>query len=155
MKIYNLNKINDLNEDIIRILGYSIYKATKEKVINIINQYKENEQLEMYIYKDSYDLGVIAIKLEELDIEICHIAVDENARNQKIASKLIDYVKEKYNFRKLYLETDDDAVNFYKKVGFDVKNLGEKHKGYPRYLCSIRGKNEIISCQRRGKHKRI
>lgn len=37
----------------------------------------------------------------------------------------------------LEAETDDEAVEFYKKIGFQVKSLGEKYPGVERFYCYL------------------
>ncbi|EJS58105.1 hypothetical protein ICA_01925 [Bacillus cereus BAG1O-3] len=34
-------------------------------------------------------------------------------------------------------ETDDGAVEFYKRIGFQVKSLGEKYTGIERFPCYL------------------
>ena len=34
--------------------------------------------------------------------------------------------------------TDDEAVEFYKKIGFQVKSLGEKYPGVERFCCYLK-----------------
>lgn len=52
-----------------------------------------------------------------------------------MASKLIDYVIENLNVKILFAETDDDAVEFYKKYGFKTEFI--KDKEYTRYKCVL------------------
>lgn len=37
----------------------------------------------------------------------------------------------------LEAETDDEAVEFYKRIGFQVRTLGEKYPGVERFHCYL------------------
>lgn len=55
-----------------------------------------------------------------------------------VGGKLIDFCSEAFKVDSIIAETDDDAVGFYKKVGFSVKPLGDKYgAGINRYLCEL------------------
>ncbi len=48
---------------------------------------------------------------------------------------MINYISDKYPL--IYAETDNDAVNFYWKYGFEITSLGEKYPGVERFLCEF------------------
>ena len=56
---------------------------------------------------------------------IIDIATRGCYRKLSIASKLIDYVIKNFDISYLKAETDTEAVEFYKKYGFNIK-LGSK-----------------------------
>ncbi|MCR8746836.1 GNAT family N-acetyltransferase [Romboutsia lituseburensis] len=68
-------------------------------------------------------------------VVILNIAVNKCMQFKGIGSKLIDYSIESLNPKMLIAETDDDAVDFYKKYGFKIKSLGEKYGNCNRYEC--------------------
>ncbi|WP_062050510.1 GNAT family N-acetyltransferase [Bacillus sp. JCM 19034] len=114
--------------------------ATSEK--NIEREY------ELYIYSPvrelyGYDIGgkvVGCIGLEfssSKHCEIKHIAVSPSHREEGIGRKMISFICEKYSISLLTAETDNDAVNFYKNIGFKITSLGEKYPGVERFLCSL------------------
>ncbi len=114
--------------------------------MRLIESYGATDTQLLYGYLDENGqcLGVIGIECESETIEICHIAVDESVRKNGIAALLIDDVKKKHVHKEIVAQTDDDAVNFYKSLGFKIKSLGEIYKGYPRYLCTLKRDNETI-----------
>ena len=84
-------------------------------------------------------------------MEIIGIAVAENVRHQGIGKRMILFVLESYGVKRLEADTDDDAVEFYRKCGFTVKKIAVD---YPdgsavRYDCILdkqtiqKGENEI------------
>ena len=56
---------------------------------------------------------------------------------------MIDQLVYKYHLRSVFAETDDDAVDFYQKLGFEIAAFTEDFDGEPvtRYRCQL--KNNI------------
>lgn len=68
---------------------------------------------------------------------ICHIAVMLKYRHQGIALQMIREVVRMHQLTYIEAETDDEAVEFYKKIGFEIKSLGEKYPGIERFHCYL------------------
>ena len=43
-----------------------------------------------------------------------------------------------FELNELNAETHRDAVDFYKRLGFDIESLGEKYPGVERFWCTLR-----------------
>jgi len=71
-------------------------------------------------------------------LEICHIAVAETARNEGIGTAMVFALREKYN-KTIEAETDDNAIGFYRKCGFQVTELYKEYDGqkYRRWRCVL------------------
>jgi ribosomal protein S18 acetylase RimI-like enzyme len=66
-----------------------------------------------------------------------HIAIRSDYRKQGIGRGMI-YESIKMNrINKLIAETDKDAVNFYRNIGFEIMSLGEKYLGVERFRCIL------------------
>lgn len=52
-----------------------------------------------------------------------------------IALQMIKEIVRVYQLTYIEAETDDGAVEFYKRIGFQVKSLGEKYPGIERFHC--------------------
>lgn len=88
---------------------------------------------------DGEIVGCIGIELlSQKRCEIKHIAVLPRHRNESIGSKMIDFILKQYSLDSVFAETDNDAVNFYKKYGFEIISLGEKYIGVERFQCIYR-----------------
>ena len=81
-------------------------------------------------------LGVIAVEESEEAVEILGIAVKEAERHRGIGSEMADHVLKLFG-KKLIAETDDGAVDFYRKNGFEVKKFTAFYGGesVTRYGC--------------------
>ena len=83
-------------------------------------------------------LGICGFRVLPDKLEICHIAVAETARREGIGSAMVYALREKYD-KTIEAETDDDAVVFYRKCGFQTTESyeeygGEKHR---RWTCVL------------------
>lgn len=108
--------------------------------INIKKEYKGYMELptrKLYAYKlDDEIIGCIGNEfLVEKRCEIKHIAVLPSHRKERIGSKMINFILEKYSLASVLAETDKEAVYFYKKYGFKITSLGEKHPVVERFQC--------------------
>ena len=121
------------------------YKLSDLKTIDYIgNQIKPNfvneydiDKIELYewlnllVYEENDKVvGFIEFANNVGYIDIYTIAVDENFKRHGIATKLIDYVKENYNYETITLEVrskNDAAIKMYQKNGFEVINTRKKY----------------------------
>ena len=85
---------------------------------------------------DEKFFACIGIEFLEKDIcEIRHLSVSPEIRGQNIGSEMIDFICRSYPFHQVIAETDQHAVEFYRKYGFSVSSLGEKYPGVERFRC--------------------
>lgn len=106
---FELKDLDKVNEFLIEFN----HKITKEELIN-------NKFLNILIY-DNYK-GIIVYDYMYDRIEIEYIIVSERYRRLGIATKLLNYIEEKYrdidNITLEVRESNIEAINFYKKNGF-------------------------------------
>jgi ribosomal protein S18 acetylase RimI-like enzyme len=67
---------------------------------------------------------------------ILHLAVHPDYRKQGIGRKLISQVMEKFKLESTALETNQDAVDFYRACGFTTIEIKNKWPGVHRYRCT-------------------
>ena len=128
-----------LDSEILDILKESIYdtSGTGQVVREKAEKYANDKSISAYgIYKNKHAAGIVLLDIANpKQIIIEEIAVSPQMQKQGIGSKLIDFVLGNYNSDLLIAETDNDAVGFYQKCGFDIINLGEKYLNCIRYRC--------------------
>jgi ribosomal protein S18 acetylase RimI-like enzyme len=74
-------------------------------------------------------------------LTIEYIAVDESARTRGHGAALIEDVRGHAGGRAVYAQTDDDAVDFYRRIGFAITER-ESDPRWPdrrRYNCLLEG----------------
>ncbi|MGE7809466.1 GNAT family N-acetyltransferase [Lysinibacillus capsici] len=115
------------------------YATSEKKVDREYPLYIENPERVLYGYTIEQDLvGCIGIvKGEANRCEIKHIAVSSVFRGKGIGREMIRYVEEHHAFSSIYAETDQEAVLFYKNIGFHITSLGEKYPGVERFGCLL------------------
>lgn len=114
---------------LLAVLAESVYNPTEERLIRRADQYIINPNTAVYAYKenDTYK-GIIVIDISNINaIEIIDIAVSVNFQKSGVASLLIKYCINNFHPNEMIAETDDDAVEFYKKLGFHILPLGDKY----------------------------
>ena len=123
---------------------YDIYKhcmfmPTEDKFNKKIDQFLNDNSIKIFAcFNQDIIEGVIAIFfVEKNQIAIEGIAVDLSTRSNGIGSYMIKQVINKYNLFSVYAETDNDAVGFYQKNGFSIKEFAETYdeENVVRYKC--------------------
>ena len=126
IELCNVSSICDVKEiitepDILKLLAPSVYNPTEERLLNRAKKYQEDENTNIYVYKEDGEYKAIVIfKIANNSAAILDIAVKPEYQGQGIGSKLIDFIFNSFNAQNITAETDDDAIGFYKKYGFTV-----------------------------------
>lgn len=130
------------NKDLLSLLAESVYNPTEDRLNNLADTYINNPNTVIYaIYEDDLYLGIIILEIKgDKIIEILNIAVNAGFRKSGIGSSLINHCIDTFHPRKILAETDDEAARFYRKLGFEIKSLGDKYRsGIMRYQCTFKG----------------
>jgi ribosomal protein S18 acetylase RimI-like enzyme len=121
----NFNEIFEIFKDV-------VYNPTKENIENILLEYKQNKEKILYgYYLEKKLIGIIGIKNNMENNEVLHFGIHQKYRGMKLGTELMDFIKIKN--KPIILETDDDAIIFYKKYGF--KYTEYYREKYKRYKC--------------------
>ena len=131
------------NRNLLAVLAECVYNPTEERLISRADKYITNPNTAVYANKenDTYK-GIIVIDISNINaIEILDIAVSASFQKSGIGSSLINHCIDMFHPYEIIAETDDDAVEFYKKYGFDILTLGDKYRvGIMRYQCTLKCK---------------
>lgn len=132
-------KGNLRDERVLAVISLSMYMPTKEKLNSRIDKYESDANVSAFACDDNgFICGTIILRHTANDeFEILGIATAPSHRNQGVASRLIAFAVDTLKCRTIKAETDDDAVGFYRRFGFQVNSLGEKYPGCVRYLCKL------------------
>lgn len=125
---------------VLRLLSYSQYRPTREKVRARAAAYRAALDIHAFAcVVNGRAVGLIAVRcLRPAVFEIVSIGVDPAQRRRGIGSALIAGAVSRLACAELCAQTDEDAVGFYRACGFSVVSLGEKYPGCVRYLCRFR-----------------
>lgn len=132
-KIMPVNKSYDFNE-IYEIFEDVIGNPTKENVKNVLLEYEKDNKKTLYGYfLDEKLTGIIGVKRNSDDIEILHFGVHPEYRGKHLGTELMDYIKKEK--KTMILNTDDDAIEFYKGYGYKYMEYYEEKYKVKRYNC--------------------
>lgn len=123
--------------NVLAILAESVYMPTEERLKKRADGYINNSNVLVYGYKvDNIIYGLIVLDItQKEEIVILDIAVNKGNQHIGIGRKLVEYTLFNLKPNILIAETDDDAVDFYRKCGFVISNLGGKYPNIIRYEC--------------------
>ena len=142
----DMKEIADLKENFITQEVYSVYAAcmfepTWEKFCRKADGFLRDPEVSVFGYRENdVPVGVIVVRKCGTVAEICGIAVNQADRGRGIGGRLIRYVMEYLSPDVLTAETDDDAVEFYRKCGLRTEAFTETYDGGEcrRYRCVLR-----------------
>ncbi|PET15426.1 GNAT family N-acetyltransferase [Bacillus cereus] len=128
----NLQRVEQIEKDsILNVLQYAV--GPNEISLKKAVLFYQSNKGTLYKYEEKACLGIEIIG--ETKARICHIAVAPDYRQKGIALQMIKEIVRVYQLTYIEAETDDGAVEFYKRIGFQVKSLGEKYPGIERFHC--------------------
>ncbi|MBP2100714.1 GNAT family N-acetyltransferase [Enterococcus rivorum] len=117
-----------------------VYPNQPQRFAEKINQYSQGSKYKTYsiISRSKELLGIIIIEQKDAQtIIIQGIACELTFRNQGIGRKMVNYIIDICQPTTILAETDDDAIDFYKKLGFNMEMQKEKYPENTRYLCKL------------------
>ena len=126
--------------------GYAVYAdcmylPTKEKYQQKMQAYLQNPAVKLYgCFCENALCGLLVLNLfPQGQAELVGIAVARECRRQGIGRWMLRQVTETCALQAVFAETDDDAVEFYRKNGFSVEKHIETYDGKPvaRYQCTL------------------
>jgi len=133
-----INIKNKMDNPIVRkIIAYATFDGSLEGVAKTVEEYLLNSKLYFYAWAENDSiLGICGYAIHDDKIEIHLIAVDENSRRRGVGSSMVTALQEEYN-KDIEAETDDDAVEFYRKRGFTTCKFIHETRG-KRHTCVLK-----------------
>jgi ribosomal protein S18 acetylase RimI-like enzyme len=109
----------------------------EEKIAQEINTYLEDDSRSLLgEFIDHTLVGLMGItRISNEKVILKHIAVKEEYRYKGIGKKMLQAYISNQKISLLEAETDVEAVDFYRKIGFQISSIGEKYKGVERFKC--------------------
>ncbi len=130
----NLQRVEQIEKDpILNVLQYAV--GPSETSLKKAVLFYERNKATLHRYEEKAGIGIEIIGAKKA--RICHIAVVPQYRHNGLAVQMIKEVVRMYQLTYIEAETDDEAVEFYKNIGFQIKSLGEKYPGIERFHCYL------------------
>lgn len=128
LKIKKLSTLKEL-KDGYEIFRHCMYQPTEEKYRKKMTEWMEENRIK----------GMIVFRFcQDNTAEVMGAAVHTAYRLQGIGSELIRQVAKEYGIEKIVAETDEQAVLFYRKTGFQTEKTERKffEETVIRYICT-------------------
>jgi len=123
------------NPAVLNILAACVFDNSQSGMAKQIEEYRRHGSWQLCGWVDSGDIvGICGFEVHLDWVEILHIAVLENARGRGIATKMVEALREQYKMT-IEAETDNDAVDFYRKCGF--KTTAFRKYDVRRWTCVL------------------
>ena len=124
---------NELENPTVRkLVSASAYDQSVEATDRRMEEFRNREDLHLYGWIENNEiLGTCGVEVHSDCVVIRGIAVDPNVRKRGIGKAMIIAVQQKYKMT-VKAETDDGAVEFYRKCGFETEGF---IKTYPSGEC--------------------
>jgi Predicted acyltransferase len=82
-------------------------------------------------------VGIVGYRIDEgARMSLRHIAVLPEVRGAGFGRGMILELLHQFNPVSIEAETDEEAVDFYRSIGFRIESIGEKTPGTERFLCT-------------------
>jgi len=117
------------------LLALSVGCATVEKLERIRASYTEADRGLTAAFANGHLAGVIGYRRRETELEITHIVVREGFRRQGVARVMISAALAQHVGLDAVAETDDEAVGFYRAIGFRTEALPCGDNRTQRWRC--------------------
>jgi len=122
-----------------RIMGEAEFDNSPEVMEKKAEEYKNRNDFHLYGWSENNMLlGTCGVEVHSEWVVIRSIAVEPNARTCGVGRKMITAIQEIYKTT-IKAETDDDAVGFYQKCGFETKGFIKTYSNgkCQRYECVL------------------
>ena len=128
------------SEEAYAIYAPCMYQPTYEKYKAEMEGYLADPAVRIHVCEnDGIRAGMLVLKLSGIDAEILGISVSEDRRGRGIGQYMVREVMKAGQLESLYAQTDDDAVEFYRKSGFDTEKTEVQYPNgtVVRYRCTL------------------
>ena len=127
------------NPTVINLLSESAGDKSTEAMGIRMAEFKSREDLRLYGWIENDEvLGVCGVEIHSDWVVINNIAVNFSARKHGIGRAMIIAIQQKYQIT-VEAETDDDAIEFYRKCGFETEGFVKTYNDgeCQRYKCIL------------------
>lgn len=119
---------------------HCLYQPTREKYFQKAEQWLQDERIKVYAaVEENSLLGMIVLCIQGQQAEIVGISVCPQERHRGVGSWLIEQTMQRYGIKALVAQTDEEAIGFYRKVGFTTKEERVQYgaQSVLRYRCLL------------------
>ena len=125
-----------LTPEIAALLGRAMFPAP-ERVARVLEAYRTEADRKVFVWEVGGELVCAAgLRVAGAEAEVLHIGTRLDQVGRGFGRDLLRAIAASLGLSQLTAETDEDAVRFYRRSGFEVRdapNRGERR----RFLCTL------------------
>lgn len=125
--------------EVLELLEMTVF-PDPERLEEAIGDYRADSLNELRGYLPEEEAGLIGLIGSRMDsegeLEIRHIAVVPEERGKGYGRAMILELLAEKDPRIIVALTDEEAVDFYRNIGFTIESLGETIPGTERFKCT-------------------
>ena len=119
-----------------KIISYASFEGSTEGIAKEAEKYLSSDTLNFYGWVEDVEVvGICGYEVHGNKVEIHLISVAEDRQRKGVGGAMVTALQEMYGIP-LEAETDDDAVEFYRKCGFITTVFQHPKKG-KRHTCVL------------------
>ncbi|WP_307719492.1 GNAT family N-acetyltransferase [Paenibacillus chibensis] len=121
--------------EVAELISYAVF-PDDQAVEKAIREYESHESWQLVGYEDDkLIVGLAGYEKKDNEVILHHIAIIPENRGLGYGRGMILEIMTKERPQRVIAETDEEAVDFYRNLGFIVQSLGEKYPGVERFRC--------------------
>jgi ribosomal protein S18 acetylase RimI-like enzyme len=125
------------SSEIGEIISFAVFDGLAERVDKEVEKYLSSSALSFYGWIDGGAVvGVCGFEVRRDKVEIHLISVGKDRRRRGVGGAMVAALQKMYGLP-VEAETDDDAVVFYRKLGFETTAFRHPKYGTTRYTCVL------------------
>lgn len=110
--------------------------SPRTNIDDALGSYQADDEHRLAGYIDESDpIALVGFEIDGDTAVIRHIATIGERQRSGIGRQLITDIRQVYNLGKLTAQTDNEAVEFYRRCSFTCTSLGELYPGVERFEC--------------------
>ena len=121
---------------IIQLLAACVYENSPERAQSAAEEYRTRHNRDLFGWVENGEIiGMCGFRVYHTDrVVVTHIATRSQDRGRGIGQQIIQALQAEF-LLPIHAETDDDAVGFYRKLGFETTAF--EKTGHRRWACVL------------------
>lgn len=112
------------SEEAFSIYAPCMYQPTYDAFVAQMEEYFSDPSVKIFVCeKEGEKIGILVLKEDGSEAEILGIAVKRDQRKKGFGKDMINQVMESESLKKITAQTDDDAIEFYRRSGFEAERV--------------------------------
>ena len=112
------------SEEAFLIYAPCMYQPTYEDCKALMEKYLSDPSVKIFVCDmDGEKAGILVLKEDGSEAEILGIAGRKDLREKGVGKEMIYQVMETEHLKRITAQTDDDAIGFYRKSGFEAERV--------------------------------